>query len=386
MRTMIRRAVQLVVACAAFHGLLWAGLGPEPLAVGVVQQQADVIAVATLEGGSAETKSVLHLQLRILRTIKGEVPPMLITADLASSELMATSASEPKRLVPASLIGRIGLWFLKRESGNYTVLPLASGNFTPDEAFLPLHSAELPDPATVVPGLTSGDSTTRIVWAALMSSYLSTPSARGPMIEMILGASLNKAKRSEALAVVDALIASKSQEVRIIGFAAAVGLGSDDALALLAQEAPTLQTHPKFPRITGALLMGYKPNGESSIAPLRKLTALHLNSIRFDEAVASALSKIGTKAVLPAMIELLDSPDKNARLRAARFFGEYTLFADAKGNMPAPNRTPTIGPWWNSATELHMLGNDPSMTADEYASFWKAWWIQNRAKIGFTED
>ncbi len=377
--------VHLIVVCAAFRGLLW-GAFNVPLSVTVAQQQADVIAFATLEGGSAETKSVLHLQLRIIRTIKGESGPLLITADLVPSGMMVRSAPAPKDLVPTYLIGTMGLWFLKENRGSYRVIPLASGDFIQDEAFLPLYSSELPDPATPIPGLASSDSTTRVVWSALISSYLSTPSSKRTMVDHILGASLFSAKRQEALAVVDALIASGSAEAEVVGLSAAIGLGSDDALAVLAREAPTLQSDPTFPRITGALLMSYKPNGESSITPLRKLTALHLNSIRFDEAVASALSKIGTKAVLPAMVELLDSPDKNARLRAARFFGEYTLFADAKGDMPAPNRTPTIGPWWNSATELHMLGNDPSMTADEYASFWKAWWIQNRAKIGFTED
>jgi hypothetical protein len=382
MRKRIRRAVQFAVAYAGFNCLLWAGLSG-PLSVSVIQQQADVVAVATLEGVTAETKLVMHAQLRISGTIKGRVVRLLVTADLVPSQMMATNAPEPRYLVPTKLIGTTGLWFLKESGGVYEVLPLASGDYTWGEVFLPLPSSELPDPTTMIPNMVaSADTTTKLVWAALLYSYQSSPSRT----EDILMASLYNSRRSEALAVVEALISSQSTEVRIIGLAAGVDLGSDDALAVLAREAPTLQTHPKFPRITGALLMGYKPNGESSIAPLRKLTALHLNSIRFDEAVASALSKIGTKAVLPAMVELLDSPDRNARLRAARFFGEYTLFADAKGDMPNPNNLRPVGPWANSATRLHIPSSSSPMTADEYASFWKTWWNQNRAKIGFTED
>jgi len=42
------------------------------------------------------------------------------------------------------------MWFL-RKSGDYTVLPLASGNFLAENAFLPLDSSELPDPAPLFP-------------------------------------------------------------------------------------------------------------------------------------------------------------------------------------------------------------------------------------------
>jgi hypothetical protein len=39
------------------------------------------------------------------------------------------------------------------------------------------------------------------------------------------------------------------------------------------------------------------------------------------------------KAILLAMARLLGSGDQEAQLRAVQFFGKYTIFADAQGNM-----------------------------------------------------
>jgi hypothetical protein len=126
--------------------------------------------------------------------------------------------------------------------------------------------------------------------------------------------------------------------------------GSDSAIATLARELPTLPAHPKFDRITEALYTYYQPHGDSSMGVLQQLVSLHSDAAGIDAATGSALQKIGSKAVLPAMAELLDSRDPQAQLRAAWFLGYFTLFAAAAGNIGHE-----IGPWG--------LGRDPTSHA-----------------------
>lgn len=381
-----RVAARLLGACAVLVGVLRAGIAV-PVLVTTVEREANIIAVATLEDATAEAKSVMHMHLRIIRTARGVAVPSLLTAELVPSPMMAAMALKPQDLVPKSLIGATGLWFLKEDNGLYHVLPLASGDFDLEQVFLPLSSPELPDPAKIIPGLTGfGDSISRLVLAALVDSCLSSPSPL-PISRNFLWASLDQeANRQDALAAASALIASKSEDHHIIGLVAAIRLGSDSALSLLAQEAAVLQPHRWFTFINGALELDYRPTSESSIAPLRQLAGLRLEGASFDAAVAAALQKIGTKAVLPAMVGLLDSADPRAKLRAARFLSDFALFADSSGNVPvlAPGEGRTVGPWATDATRLYTPGRQPALTTEDYVSFWKSWWAENRVKLGFT--
>ncbi|HSW49781.1 MAG TPA: hypothetical protein VLH09_06370, partial [Bryobacteraceae bacterium] len=98
------------------------------------------------------------------------------------------------------------------------------------------------------------------------------------------------------------------------------------------------------------------------------------------------LRKIGTRAIVPAMVEFLDSQDPTAQLHAARFLSDYALFADAKGKVPVlePGRGRTFGPWRTEAVHEYTPSRDSTKTPQEYAGFWKSWWAENKAKLGFT--
>ena len=381
----VRRVSILFVSMfAVVHGTLWAGLGGR-VAVGVAEQQADVVAVATIEDVAVEAKATVYVRLRISSTIKGRAVPALLTAELAPSPMMAAGAMRPQDMMPKTPDRAVGLWFLKEKDGVFQVLPLGWGDFIWEEVYLPLPSSALPDPAAVIPGLGSpGSSSHRLVLAALVNSYLTSPEPNGYLRNLVVTSLQDKDDRQNSLAASKALIASDSPDHQILGLEAALRLGSDEALSLLAEKASALQSHRLFPAVMFALGTEYKPNGEASIAPLRQLAALHTSGINFDAPVAAALRKIGAKAVVPAMVELLDSQDSTAQLHAAHFLSEYALFADANGNIPVstgPGRVP--GPWGTDATQAHMPSQDSTMTAQDYAAFWKWWWAENKAKLGF---
>ncbi len=216
-----------------------------------------------------------------------------------------------------------------------------------------------------------------------MDAYLSTPNPG--TLRDIMVASLNSEHLEDSLATAKVLLASDSPDHQILALWAMLRLAPDNALRLLAEKAPALQSHRVFPILSFVLSTEYKPNGEASIAPLRQLAAaLRTSGVNFDVPVAAALRKIGTKAVVPAMVELLDSQDPTAQLHAARFLSEYALFADANGNIPASSGPGRVaGPWGTDVTQAHMPSRDSIMTAQDYAAFWKRWWAENKTKLGF---
>jgi hypothetical protein len=369
---------------AVAQGTLWAGLRGR-VAVGVAERQADVVAVATIEDVAVEAKVAVRVRLRISYTIKGQPMPLLLTAELAPSPMMAASSMRPQDMIPKTRAKAIGLWFLRENDGVFQVLPLGWGDFIFEDVYLPLPSTELPEPAAVIPGLgASGRRSHQLVLAALINSYLSSPDSSSDLRNLVVSSLQDKEGRQDSIAAAKALIASDSADHQILGLEAALRLGSDEALPLLAEKAPALQSHRMFSGVLFALGTEYKPNGEASIASLRQLAALHLSGVNFDATVAAALRKIGTKAVVPAMVELLDSQDPTAQLHAAHFLSEYALFADANGNIPVstgPGRV--AGPWGTDATQAHMPSRDSPMTAQEYTAFWKWWWAENKTKLGF---
>jgi hypothetical protein len=100
--------------------------------------------------------------------------------------------------------------------------------------------------------------------------------------------------------------------------------------AVLSSALDAVGSSPKFYLVTDALALSYQPHGVASIAALKKIIDRHSTAPGIDAAVGAALSKLMNKQTLPVMAELLNSRDSTAQLRAAAFFGLFTLFADRR--------------------------------------------------------
>jgi hypothetical protein len=383
MRVVGRKLIQLLVGCAVIQGSAWGELGPASINMFALRQRADAIVVATLEGGRAESSSRASTQLRIVRTIKGQLHSATLTVEFVASPLMSRVASSPEQIAaPRGFVGKSGLWFLKETDGSYEILPLASGNYDWQHAFLPLPAPSIPEPATLIPGLgeSSTDMVDQLLLSALVRWYQSLPNPTFMDDDRLLG-TLYAGSSRDALAAASALMASLAKSQHAVGLVAAIGLGSDSAISELAREVGDLQSDRKFPEITEALRVKYRPHGEASVAVLRQIVALHSTAPGLDAAVAVALKRIPTKAVLPVMVELLDSRQTEAQLRAVAFLGDFTMFCDASGTLPG---VPVKGPF-AAETAAHNLSRGAATTpTPELVSFWKSWWIQNRERLGFT--
>ncbi|HEX5430973.1 MAG TPA: hypothetical protein VFW83_03340 [Bryobacteraceae bacterium] len=331
----------------------------------VLRQRADVIVLATATQVGRNNPTSETVQLQVQRVLQGQ----------AQSSLLSVQLKPPPQLpgisLPSSAVGQLGIWFLKNGSDGYNVLPLVDGLYIQTEFFLPVN-----DSATATPPAGTVD---QQLLAYLVRWYLSVPNP-GPYEDRRLLSSLDAASRQDALAAIPGLLSSISLAHRTVGLAAAIHLGLPDALAVLQADIPKLSSSSKLFQIIQAI-QTYRPAGTSSIAPLQRLIESHAGVPGLDVAVGGVLRRIGTRAIAPAMAELLDSKDPNAQLLAATFFGTYSLFADANGNFPDSG---PVGPFATADTRQFTPQSNSGVTPAMYAEFWKTWWTQNYARLGFS--
>ena len=250
-------------------------------------------------------------------------------------------------------------------------MPLAEGDYSWSDAFLPVNLEDWP--------ANQGTLQQQALQAVVNLYMHPRPGATGIGI-FGLFVNLQYADRQDALGVADRLIASTDEKQHIVGLAAAIRLGSADALKLLSTEAEKLGPNPSFSLITSAIQLYYVPSGPSPLGPLEELIRLRSAAPGLDDAVAYALARVGTKAVLPLMAELLDSRDPQAQSRACFFFTRFAIFADKGGNISGDH---AAGPFYSEAVRTHQPGRDPSKKPADYAAFWKAWWLEHRGQLGF---
>jgi len=364
-----------------FQSLLWAGFW-SPMSLKKLQEEADVIVVATLEGVTPVATTLAKADLRVSSTVKGRVSGTIVTVEFVPSEAMSRPAKAPENVIPKNLSRAPGLWFLKEAGGAYRILPICGGDYSWADASLPVPESGIPPVRSVIADLSpdnSSNTISRTVLAAVVNWYMGLPSPTFSDALQFLS-HIDPKNSEDALAVANTLTASPSKGHHITGLIMGLRLNSDEAVSRLAEDAASLRDDGLFPFLVKTLKSNYQPNGESSIRPLEKLIAAHSKAPGLDEAAGSALQKIGTKAVLPVMLQLFESEDQTAWLRAGWFFAYFALFANADGVIPG---TGVIGPY-AQGTRAYMPSQDSTKKPEEYAAFWKTWWERNKASLGFT--
>lgn len=136
------RTAKLVVLRTA---VVWAALGCSGWAVGpfdamsTLEQQSDVILVASLQSATVDATGVIRAQIQPIMVLKGQMPTSPTSVEFPPSLLMQQNPEAPWATSPT---GRLtGIWFLKQgDNGTYQVVPTGGGKrYTwQHEAFLPL--------------------------------------------------------------------------------------------------------------------------------------------------------------------------------------------------------------------------------------------------------
>jgi len=334
-----------------------------------IGQSADVVMIGTLTNlGSGPSNGQFTFTLGVTKVLKGQINTPSITATLISG-----GGYIPPSVIPTSSIGQVGIWFLTQSQDNYQLIPTQTGHFLPGDLSWPLTPslATLNFPGTLEQHL--------LQYLIGWYQSLANPSTRDDMrcVESLQSPSTIP---QDALSAANSLMGSLVVADQVIGFAAAIGLGSDDALTSLSASVEVLASSPKFYIITDALSILYHPHGAASVPILKRIIDLHSSAPEIDAAAGAALSKIVVKEALPAMAELLNSSDPTAQLRAASFFGLFTLFADQNGIVSGGGPT---GPFATDQTRQYTPRANSGITPQAYSSFWQEWWAQNHALFGF---
>jgi hypothetical protein len=183
------------------------------------------------------------------------------------------------------------------------------------------------------------------------------------------------------------LIASRSPIHHIAGLVAAVRAGSAEALNTVLDELPTLRTNPQYTMLTDAIGMPMGKQNVTWFPGLRRLIAMRTDAPGLDNAAYGALAVIHEHSndALPLIVQLLDSKDPNLPKTIAAYLGFYTMFLGPNGEK---RDNGVLGPFSTPETRSftgRFPGNGSSLSAAQAADFWKAWWAENHAKIGFPE-
>ncbi len=359
-------SITFFVLCSTVYAGKWA-----PVPVEAVASASDYVVLATVAGMNG---AAIHLTIE--RWLKGQTG----SADLSVGLPPVPANGTASTVLPRSLVGQRGLWFVQAKPASphfYEAIPLVSGVYRAQDLFLPIASS------TALPQQ-PGEINQQIL-AALVAWYqgLAEPS---PIDDLRLLASFEEWRPGVTgmdpgvlLAAAAPLTGSVIASQRLLGLVISIRLGVNSALAAATAELASLSASPKFPLINEAIAS--YPHDAGAIPGLATLAGIHSPIAGLDNAVATALDRIGGKTVVPVMVTILDSRDSEAQLRAAAFLGRYSLFADANGNVPVGS-VPD-GPFATPQTRQYMPGATAGLTTADYVSFWKSWWVTNSAALGF---
>lgn len=370
----MRKTILLAFIILAAATSSWAGFFG-PVAVGALQQQATVIVAATIAQVNEGTTSST-VQLQIVRVIQGQPASNALTATILPGSRPA------KGILPPSFIGTTGIWFLSDKGSGYVVQPLVQGLFRASDLFI-----SVPDTSAIV---ASAGSVGQQLITYQTQAYQSLVSP-DPVEDEKLFTSLIYGTGQDAQNAIASLTSSASPRAHAIGLCASIRLGSADAIAQVASELDALRSNPGFSYVLASLSAYPASQDAQAVAAFGNLAAMHSGIPGMDNAVSTALVAIGNgahllrsslsaKTVVAAMVPLLDSDDPSVQIRTARFFAYFALFADANGNIPG---TGVTGPFATADTRQFTPSKDSTLSAAQYAGFWKVWWAQNKTKLGY---
>jgi hypothetical protein len=150
-----------------------------------------------------------------------------------------------------------GLWFLKKEEAGiaYGILPLASDDYTSNDAFLPLGRSAWPS---------RNGALAQLVLDAVVNWYcgLEKPTY---IDDQRLFNEVAAASRDAAIEIVRNFTASPSARQNAIGRAIAIQLNLDGAVAPLISELQRIQYDPAFDHVIDALSRNYVANDQRSL-------------------------------------------------------------------------------------------------------------------------
>ncbi len=203
---------------------------------------------------------------------------------------------------------------------------------------------------------------------------LHQPTAHFPVASHAAGAPGSVALAETA----QAMLLSADPTDRAAGMEALLGQGNVSGLAELEANQNAFLALPFSTVFPMTLKQYYRNPDPAGIAILGKIAQSSPNPTLVDAALG-ALAVIHTKDTLPYLASFLDSQNLELLKYAT---GGLASFANG---IPIGKHTPTSSPYLTSDTIAHSCMSVECIAArpSYYRDFWKQWWAEHRAQLGF---
>lgn len=358
-------------ACGGLAGLLllaapvWAGLFA-PRSLLDLEQSADLIVVGEA-GGESHPGAPESFLIDVRRVVKGD--PAL------SGERITVNSSVVQYAAGA------GIWFLKAAPTGWQLFPVIDGD-------VPFFSTFFPGPTGPLPGTwaRSPDAPLSDKLASELGAAMEDANPVPAQFIFLENGLLDQLKSPVVQLIYRRLSMSAKPAQREAGLGGMLRAGNAAALTSAAQT-------PFAFRENGLLLSTlrreFRATDADSVDALGQLATSPNLSPALRQAASHALAAIHTRAALPYLATLLDDSDAALRVEAIGGMGSFAngLAVQTSGNastLPWLQR-PADAPYKTAETLANFGVGRLAIERNEsaYLSFWRAWWSQNRAALGY---
>jgi hypothetical protein len=364
----------LLVATNPLQGALVA-----PQSIVAVEKAADLIVNGTASG-FVRNGSRFDFSLQVNRVIKGD-------GTLAGSSIGAywLSVNQPATgSVGGKDIGSPGIWFLRRTSGPWQVVPLVQGSMQLSNIYIP----SPPGPVLSAYAYSASASLDDKLASEMCSAIEGVGGDSLQMYALLIGG-VDELNSSVPHLFYRRLVNSSSTEKQVFGLSGLIRSGDSSALTAAAQIASTVTGR----HAEGALLLSVReylrPTDPTSVIAVGQVATNSTVPAALREVAAHVLEAVHTAAALPFLATLLDDPDLNLRVEAVGGMGAFANGLAVRTRQTQVTlvylQLPANAPYKTQDTVAHFALGRQTIAANEasYISFWKAWWSANRASLGY---
>jgi len=354
-----------------------------PRSVLDLEQTADLVVVGAAQGAfTVGTASSFSVQVsRVIKgdpTLAGNIIPVYWTGVPVTVGLSGTATASGS-----------GLWFLQRgsSSSGWLLLPVIQGAVPLSMTYFPTGLS----PVLSAYAYGSAASVSDKIASELCSAIESAPGGFGFAFPDAIYAGLDELQSPVGALFYQRMSSSSSVRQRIIGLSGLIRQDNEPALKAAVQGVSTFNAYALETSILQQSIRDYfRGTDANSIATLGQAAIDSTNpALSFREAVAHALSAIHTASSLPYLAALLEDGDSNLRVEAVGGIASFAngLSAQTAAGIPslASLQLPPAAPYRTPETMAHFALGSRAIEQNEaaYLSFWKRWWADHRADLGF---
>jgi len=348
-----------------------------PRQVATMAQEANLIVVAAAKA-TLQPTLVQSVELEIERVVKGD--QVLLGRTIAVGWNRVTG----QILEPSGIINAYGLWFLKASSSGWEIIPATSGNILFPMLSFPLPKGPLPIEYSYGPAASASDRLAAELAAAIEGGTLH----KFQLVSLLTG-ELDELHSP----VVDLMYRRLSDSVlppkRALGLGGLIHAGESAALSAASETSVEFARYPFENGIVLSIIRDrLRSHDPAVIAVLGQSVLDQRVDLAFRESAAHALAAIHTAATLPYLATLLEDANGSLRIEAIGGIGAFANGLPSHSpdipSMPYM-QLPSNSPYQSTETIANFAMGKIAISRNEsaYLGFWRDWWRQQRAGLGF---